>query len=215
MIRHLRIVCPICILCLAALVFCFFGMHTKASSAESQAEAQDEAVTYTADSWSASGMAVAVTAVETATAPKETEDQDADTYSDEVPAQEHRDSGYVLSDEERRLVESAVMCEAGGEGERGQMMVAQSILDGALRNGYTVTQSIDAYHIMTTSYSRVTDEVKNSVSRVFDNGERVTEEKADLWYNPALTVSEFHEAQEYVITVGKHRFFWMIKDDEA
>jgi spore germination cell wall hydrolase CwlJ-like protein len=68
---------------------------------------------------------------------------------------------------------------------------------------------------MSTSYANVTDEVRESVSKVFDDGERVTEEKADLWYNPAITASDWHEAQQYVITVGSHRFFWMLDGSAA
>ena len=87
--------------------------------------------------------------------------------------------------------------------------MAQCILDGTLRNGYNIFQTIDKYQIASTSYSNVTDEVKESVSRVFDDGERITEQKADLWYNPALVQSSWHEQQQYVITIGLHRFFWM------
>ena len=122
------------------------------------------------------------------------------------------DSGYALSPDERRIVECAVMCEAGGEGLKGEMMVAQSILDGTLRNGFDVIQSIKAYDVATTSYSYVTDEVREAVSRVFDDGQRVTMEKTDLWYNPGLVMSLWHEEQQYVTTVGNHRFFWMNQD---
>ena len=92
------------------------------------------------------------------------------------------------------------------------MMVAQCILDGAIRNDISVVEAIRRYKVASTSHSRVTEEVEESVSRVFDDGERVTEEKADLWYNPALVVSSWHEEQQYVITVGSHRFFWMNAD---
>lgn len=116
---------------------------------------------------------------------------------------------YKLTEEERIAVEKAVMCEAGGEGEKGQMMVAQCILDGGQRHDLDMIQTIAKYQIASTSYSNVTQEVKESVSKVFDKGERVTEEKADLWYNPALVQSAWHEQQHYVITIGLHRFFWM------
>lgn len=122
------------------------------------------------------------------------------------------DSGYALTEDERILVECAVMCEAGGESLEGQMMVAQSILDGSLRNDYTIAETIYQYTIATTSHAYVTDQVREAVSLVFDDGERITEHKTDLWYNPALTVSLWHEEQEYVITVGSHRFFWMNSD---
>lgn len=122
------------------------------------------------------------------------------------------DSRYVLSDREREIVECAVMCEAGGEGKRGEMMVAQSILDGALRNNLDMFEMIRAYGIATTSHSKVSEEVKESVRLVFDEGQRVTMEKTDLWYNPAIVVSLWHEEQQYVTTVGSHRFFWMNND---
>ena len=117
-------------------------------------------------------------------------------------------SGYELSDTERMIVESAVMCEAGAEKEEGQLMVAQCILDAAQRHDMTVTEVIQTYQIMTTSRTP-TDSVKDAVSRIFDDGERITEAKADLWYNPAITRSSWHEEQNYVITIGSHRFFWM------
>lgn len=124
------------------------------------------------------------------------------------------DSGYTLTDDERIAVECAVMCEAGGEGVKGQMMVAQSILDGSLRNDFTVIQTISRYQIASTAHYLVSEQVMESVSRVFDDGERITEEKTDLWYNPSMVVSAWHEQQHYVITVGSHRFFWMNDDME-
>ena len=122
---------------------------------------------------------------------------------------------YQLSEHERQIIERIVMCEAGGETERGQMMVAQCILEGMLRYDYSIEEYIQYYKVMLTSYSKVTDQVRKSVSRVFDDGERVTEEKADLWYNPSITSSPWHEAQKYVVTVGGHRFFWMLDESDS
>lgn len=135
-----------------------------------------------------------------------------DENTSPVEEDQEAGSGYVLTEQERMAVECAVMCEAGGEGAKGQMMVAQCILDGAIRNDISVVEAIRCYKVASTSHSRVTEEVEESVSRVFDDGERVTEEKADLWYNPALVVSAWHEEQQYVTTVGSHRFFWMNAD---
>lgn len=146
--------------------------------------------------------------VQTVTQGEENPEEDDSSSNDETIKGDGK-SPYELSDEERIAVERAVMCEAGGEGSRGQMMVAQCILDGSLRNGYNIIQTIEKYQIASTSYSNVTDEVRESVSRVFDDGERITEQKADLWYNPALVQSSWHEEQQYVITIGQHRFFWM------
>ena len=52
-----------------------------------------------------------------------------------------------------------------------------------------------------------TDEVKAAVSAVFDDGETVTDAEILYFYAPELCESEWHESQEYVMTVGGHRFF--------
>ena len=205
--HKVHIIFPVGMLCLILCVCCIFSLTTAAS--DSQHEAQAEIVAEPQEE------PVEEPVSKPASEPSEAmayTNADFKTYT--VPHQEPRDSGYTLTDEERIAVECAVMCEAGGEGEMGQMMVAQSILDGVLRNDFDVFESIEYYSIMTTSHSNVTDQVINSVSRVFDLGERVVEEKADLWYNPHITPSQWHEEQEYVITVGSHRFFWML-DEEA
>ena len=210
MAKILRIGLPVGAACLAILVFCLFGMKSEPEPAPAP-EQKDAAVTYSADSWSTDGLAGPAVAQETAAAVSPADPVDRD----KVPPQKHRDSGYKLTDDERIMIERIVMCEAGGEGERGQMMVAQCILEGMLRYHYTIDEYIINYKVELTGYSNVTDEVRNSVSRVFDNGERVIEEKADLWYNPAITPSQWHEEQQYVITIGSHRFFWMQDNNEA
>jgi spore germination cell wall hydrolase CwlJ-like protein len=216
----LRVICPVCMLLLVALVVGFCSMTTWAAS-DSTVET-DPAVTISAEYLSAGVDNGRNAAQETLTPaenvsegeenPQESSEPAEDAETEETEVQATGDSGYELTDEERIAVECAVMCEAGGESVKGQMMVAQSILDGTLRNDFTVIETIQKYQIASTSYSRVTDEVKESVSRVFDDGERITEEKTDLWYNPALVVSTWHESQKYVITVGSHRFFWMLDD---
>lgn len=215
MSHKLRVVCPVSMILLISLVFCIFSLNTRAASGDQDVE-KNAPVTYTANSWTNQGVAAAATAQETSAPADDTSVVGAvyqETYT--VPAQPHRDSGKELTDEERMAIERIVMCEAGGEGEKGQMMVAQCILEGMLRYDFTVDQYIKYYKVMSTSYSNVTDEVRNSVSRVFDNGERAIEAKADLWYNPAITPSEWHEDQQYVTTIGSHRFFWMLDEDDT
>ncbi len=220
MIRRLRLIFPICFACLALAVFCGFAMVSRAASEDPAEGGNDAAMTYTVtvDSWSSDGVSAPLTVEELSAVQSEADEESTPTAnfsysSGEVAPQEYRDSGYELTDCERMRIECIVMCEAGGESEKGQMMVAECILDGLLRYNYTLDEYIRTYKVMSTSYSNVTDEVRNSVSRVFDNGERVIEAKADLWYNPAITASAWHEAQEYVITIGSHRFFWMIDNN--
>ena len=208
MSKKLRIAAPLCGLLAVAVIalFCITGFA--AGDEETSAQA------VTVETMSAQGIEAPTKNLETL-APVQNV-----TQGEQNPEEEEENSSlaptgvspYELTDEERIAVECAVMCEAGGEEVRGQMMVAQCILDGAQRNGISVIDSIAKYQVASTSYSRVTEQVKESVSRVFDDGERVTEEKADLWYNPALVQSSWHEQQHYVITIGLHRFFWMNDD---
>lgn len=115
-------------------------------------------------------------------------------------------SGYSLSKAERDLVERAVMAEAGGECFEGQMMIAQCILDGSLNQGIDVATFIKNSQIV-TSTKEPYESCKRAVSAVFDEGQRVTEEMADIWYAPALVYSEWHESQIYITTIGAHKFF--------
>ena len=208
MSKKLRIAAPLCGLLAVAVIalFCITGFA--AGDEETSAQA------VTVETMSAQGIEAPTKNLETLAPVQnvtqgELNPEEEDENSSLAPTGV---SPYELTDEERIAVECAVMCEAGGEEVRGQMMVAQCILDGAQRNGISVIESIAKYQVASTSYSRVTEQVKESVSRVFDDGERVTEEKADLWYNPALVQSSWHEQQQYVITIGLHRFFWMNDD---
>ena len=208
MSKKLRIAAPLCGLLAVAVIalFCITGFA--AGDEETSAQA------VTVETMSAQGIEAPTKNLETL-APVQNVTQGEQNPEEEAENSSLAPTGvspYELTDEERIAVECAVMCEAGGEEVRGQMMVAQCILDGAQRNGISVIESIAKYQVASTSYSRVTEQVKESVSRVFDDGERVTEEKADLWYNPALVQSSWHEQQHYVITIGLHRFFWMNDD---
>ncbi len=206
MSKKLRMAAPLCGLLAVAVIALFCITSFAAGDEKSSTQA------VTVETMSAQGIEAPNKNLETL-APVQNV-----TQGEQNPEEENSALGptgvspYELTDDERVAVECAVMCEAGGESVRGQMMVAQCILDGTLRNNYDAFETIEKYQIASTSYSNVTDEVKDSVSRIFDDGERVTEEKADLWYNPALVQSAWHEEQHYVITIGLHRFFWMNDD---
>lgn len=210
MSRKLRMACPLCMVLLFVLVFSVLSMNTRAASGSRDVE-KNTSVTFTADSWTNNAVAAGATAQEVSASK---ENDAADPESGVSDSQKKpKGSGYTLTDEDRMGVEQIVMCEAGGEGPKGQMMVAQCILTGLQRYNFSLSEYISYYKVMSTSYDNVTDEVRESVSRVFDDGERVIDQNVDLWYNPALVTSEWHEEQEYVTTVGSHRFFWMIDHD--
>lgn len=201
---------PLCIGLVVLLIIAYFGITSWAATDGTSAA---EAVTVAVATLKPNSVNAPTTVQQTLKPQENVVEKDEELAVDSAVEQEG--SGYVLSEEERMAVECAVMCEAGGEGTEGQMMVAQSILDGTLRNDYNVFETIYCYQIHSTTYNNVTDEVRESVSRVFDQGERVTSEKTDLWYNPSLVESAWHEEQQYVITVGSHRFFWMNRDMES
>lgn len=194
----LHISMSIIVLIVAVLVFSFFGMNSMATSDEEPVTDKPASVTLTVEHRKASAVDEAYIESLSYSQPAVQQDGYIETSG----------SGYQLTDDERSAVECAVMGEAGGEGEKGQMMIAQCILDGCLRNEINPVVMINQYQVASAYPYQVTDEVRESVSKVFDDGLRVTEGKADLWYNPAIVVSEWHEDQQYVTTVGYHRFFW-------
>ena len=117
---------------------------------------------------------------------------------------------YALTADERDLVERVVTAESGNQTLEGQMAVAQCILNTA----EAMELRPDAVVLAPNQYAdpaareQVTDSVREAVRRVFDNGERVTEEPIRFFYAPRYSAGRWHEsALEYVITIGGHRFF--------
>lgn len=113
---------------------------------------------------------------------------------------------YALTAAERDTVERVVMAEAGAEPFEGQIAVAQCILNACEREDKRPGEIVIEYKY-TDKRPGPTDEVKAAVSAVFDYGETVTDREILYFYAPDLCESEWHESQEYVMTVGGHRFF--------
>lgn len=113
---------------------------------------------------------------------------------------------YALTAAERDTVERVVMAEAGAEPYEGQIAVAQCILNACERENMRPDEIVVEYQY-TDKRPEPTDKVKAAVSAVFDYGETVTDREILYFYAPALCESEWHEAQDYVMTVGGHRFF--------
>ena len=113
---------------------------------------------------------------------------------------------YELTAAERDTVERVVMAEAGAEPYEGQIAVAQCILNACEHEDIRPDEIVTEYQY-TDKRPDPTDEVKAAVSAVFDDGETVTDREILYFYAPELCESEWHETQEYVMTVGGHRFF--------
>lgn len=114
---------------------------------------------------------------------------------------------YVLTDEERSLIEHIVMSESGNtEPYEGQALIAQCLLDACELDNIRPFEAAYLYQYIAGS-SEPNESVKKAVSDVFDKGKLVTEEPVVFYYNPRLTRSRWHESQIFVIEVGRHRFF--------
>ena len=110
--------------------------------------------------------------------------------------------------DERELLERIVMGEAGGEGFLGQALVAQCIRDAIVYKGIDSVQDV----IIELKYSgslnkKPTEEVKQAVSYIFDEGKNAVQHRILYFYAPKITDSEFHESQEYIYSHKGHKFF--------
>lgn len=112
----------------------------------------------------------------------------------------------ALSEKERRVVECTVMGEAGAETYAGKMLVAQCIKNACEKDDLKPSEVIVRYKYSGWN-DDPTEETKEAVKAVFDNGETVTEEKILYFYSPKHCRSKWHETQKYVLTEGGHIFF--------
>ena len=124
----------------------------------------------------------------------------------EVLEETHEDA-YILSAEERDLIERVVCAEAEDHSFIGKAAVALCI-----RNYCELFDMRPEQVFRSVSYADprdyATDEVKQAVSAVFDTGFRVTEEPILYFYSTAGGyVSKWHETQTYVMTIDNHRYF--------
>lgn len=115
-------------------------------------------------------------------------------------------SPYQLTAEERDLVERVVMAEAGAEELLGQLAVAQCIRNTCELYGVRPAEVVTDYQ-----YAKArpdpSDLVRAAVDAVFDEGVQVVDPLTIYFYAPARVESPWHEAQEYEVQIGGHRFF--------
>lgn len=113
---------------------------------------------------------------------------------------------FYLSDDERRVVECIVMGEAGGEPYKGQVLVAQCILNACKKDGLKPSQVRREYKYSGWE-SNPSKSVKKAVSAVFDDGYKATNKCVLYFYAPKYAKGRWHETQKFVCEVGGHRFF--------
>ena len=114
---------------------------------------------------------------------------------------------YALTVSERDIVERVVMAEAGGEGFDGQRLVAQCILNTAEAMDLRPDAVVLAPNQYASPAAEASQEVKDAVSAVFDDGDMVTDEPIRWFYAPKYVYSAWHESKEFVLEHRAHRFF--------
>lgn len=114
---------------------------------------------------------------------------------------------YALTVSERDIVERVVMAEAGGEGFDGQRLVAQCILNTAEAMDLRPDEVVTAPNQYASPAKEASQEVKEAVSAVFDNGDMVTDEPIRWFYAPKYVYSAWHESKTFALEHGGHRFF--------
>lgn len=117
------------------------------------------------------------------------------------------DARYALTDAERDIVERVVMAEAEGEGFDGQRLVAQCILNTAEAMDLRPDEVVLAPNQYASPAAEASQEVKDAVSAVFDDGDMVTDEPIRWFYAPKYVYSAWHESKEFVLEHRAHRFF--------
>lgn len=113
---------------------------------------------------------------------------------------------YALTDAERQTVASVVTAEADSEPYAGKVAVAQCILQACEDDGIRPKEVFSEYKY-SSERPEPTDEALEAVQAVFDEGQIATAEPIKYFYAPDIVTSDFHESQEYVLTINNHRFF--------
>ena len=128
---------------------------------------------------------------------------------------------FNLTEADRKTIQYIVAGEAKGEPMEGKMAVAQCILHGMVKSNWSAERVRIEYQ-----YSGWDDELENAnpeawaevveaVSRVFDDGELISDKPILYFYAPDITSSSWHESLNHAVTIGGHRFFYLDEDVNA
>ena len=116
---------------------------------------------------------------------------------------------YPISHNEYTELCKVVMAESGGESYKGQMAVAQCILNTCLIEHIRPVEVVKT-HGYTKWRPEPTESVKNAVIAVFTDGVTVLDKRVTIFYSPKNVkngYSKYHESQIYSCTIGGHKFF--------
>lgn len=128
---------------------------------------------------------------------------------------------FNLTEAERKTIQYIVAGEAKGEPMEGKMAVAQCILHGMVKSNWSAERVRIEYQ-----YSGWDDELENvnpeawaevveAVSRVFDDGELISDKPILYFYAPKRVSSDWHESLNFSCELSNHRFFYLDEDVNA
>ena len=128
---------------------------------------------------------------------------------------------FNLPDAERKTIQYIVGGEAKGEPMEGKMAVAQCILNGMVKSGWSAERVRIEYKYsgwddeLENTNSEAWAEVVEAVSRVFDDGELISDKPILYFYAPDITSSSWHESLNHAVTIEGHKFFYLDEDVNA
>lgn len=120
---------------------------------------------------------------------------------------------FELTDEERYVVECMVAGEAGGEPYEGKWAVAQCIWQACVNDELQPSEVKEHYQYagwkenLKSESEQAYLDVKEVVSRVFDDGEMLIDDEMLWFYAPKWCTSNWHESMRFITEIGGHRFF--------
>ena len=122
------------------------------------------------------------------------------------------DGGYnggaiALSESDREIAEHIVQAEAGGEGFTGAALVAQTLRDSIMLDGFESVSAVKSGRGYAYTNKEPNDDVKRAVDFIFNQGGYAVKHKIVYFYAPKKVYSKFHESQVFVTEYGGHRFF--------
>ena len=128
---------------------------------------------------------------------------------------------FNLTEAERKTIQCIVAGEAKGEPMEGKMAVAQCILNGMVKSDWTAEKVRIEYQYsgwddeLEKSNPKAWAEVVEAVSRVFDDGELISDKPILYFYAPKYSNGKWHETLEFSFELSGHRFFYLDEDVNA
>ena len=128
---------------------------------------------------------------------------------------------FNLTETDRKTIQYIVAGEAKGEPMEGKMAVAQCILNGMVKSDWSAERVRIEYQYsgwddeLENTNSEAWAEVVEAVSRVFDDGELISDKPILYFYAPEYSSGKWHETLEFSFELSGHRFFYLKEDESA